>query len=165
MIFHQQQGYNLIPHINMPHKSSLVSVSVCIMPVSPLPLWEIPDWRIHGFLHAHHFHPLKRVSGRRPDQFRHGPLLDLQRVKGLRAHLLPLYTPLSLRLHDGGKGGRGRWRLPLLHVPARFAVGLQIENEKWQQHIRLQGGPSRFRPGLGWLRFGEFPRLVGRYCN
>ena len=29
----------------------------------------------------------------------------------------------------------------------------------------LQGVPCPRRPGLGWLRFGEFPWLVGRYCS
>ena len=29
----------------------------------------------------------------------------------------------------------------------------------------LQGVPCPRRPGLGWLRFGEFPRLVGCYCS
>ena len=27
------------------------------------------------------------------------------------------------------------------------------------------GVPCTRRPGLGWLRFGEFPRLVGLYCS
>ena len=29
----------------------------------------------------------------------------------------------------------------------------------------VQGISSAGEPGLGWLRFGEFPRLVGRYCS
>ena len=31
--------------------------------------------------------------------------------------------------------------------------------------IHVQGVPCPRRPGLGWLRFGGFPRLVGRYCS
>ena len=29
----------------------------------------------------------------------------------------------------------------------------------------IQGVPCPRRPGLGCLRFGEFPQLVGRYCS
>ena len=31
--------------------------------------------------------------------------------------------------------------------------------------VHIQGCPSPGEPGLGWVRFGEFSRLVGRFCS
>ena len=45
--------------------------------------------------------------------------------------------------------------------PLRLFLNKAWEAKRWT----LQGVPCIRRPELCWLRFGEFPRLVGHYCS
>ena len=41
----------------------------------------------------------------------------------------------------------------------------QLKSKHGNTRRKVQSLPSPCIPWLGWHRFGEFPRLVGRYCS
>ena len=103
-----------------------------------------PNWSQNhlNIIKNWHYHPQRAV------------LVDARARAGCPGGLLR-HRHVRLRrrtLHRAQGGGRSR-------------VARCRGVEFWTCLVEIQGVPAGRGPWLGWLRFREFPRLVGRYCT